>query len=63
MGITFLIMIPLALGITYISASFIKDLSIILDFDILLQAIIMLGLSFICFGIDYFLVHSEEIIN
>ena len=63
MGITFLIIIPLALGITYISAYFINDLSIVLDFDILLQAIIMLGLSFICFGIDYFLVHSEEIIN
>ena len=63
MGFIFLIMIPLALGITYISAYFINDFSIVLDADILLQAIIMLGLSFICFGIDYFFVHSEEIIN
>lgn len=62
MGIIFLIMIPLALGITYISAYFINDFSIVLDANILLQAIIMLGLSFICFGIDYFF-HSEEIIN
>ena len=62
MGIIFLIMIPLVLGITYISAYFINDFSIVLDADILLQTIIMLGLSFICFGIDYFF-HSEEIIN
>ena len=62
MGIILLIMIPLVLGITYISAYFINDFSIVLDADILLQAIIMLGLSFICFGIDYFF-HSEEIIN
>ena len=63
MGFIFLIMIPLVLGIPYIPAYFIDDLFIGLDFDILLQVIILLGLSFICFGIDYFFVHSEKVIN
>ena len=58
MGVIFLMMVPLILGIPYISAYFIDHLA--LDFDILLQAIILLGLSFICFGIDYFFVHSEK---
>lgn len=63
MGITLLIMIPLVLWITYISAYFINDLSVFLDSDILLQVIIMLGLSFICFGIDYFIVRTEKAMN
>ena len=61
MGVIFLIIIPLALGIPYISAYFIDYFA--LDFDILLQAIILLGLSFICLGIDYFFIHSEKAIN